>query len=32
MKGAMVAFFHGCDRVTEDVDMWIDDTPDKRKN
>lgn len=31
MVGGLATFFHGYNRVTEDVDMWIEDTPDNRK-
>lgn len=31
MVGGLATFFHGYNRVTEDVDMWIDDTLDNRK-
>ena len=31
MVGGLATFFHGYNRVTEDVDMWIEDTLDNRK-
>ncbi len=31
MVGGLATFFHGYNRVTEDVDMWIDDTLENRK-
>ncbi len=31
MVDGLATFFHGYNRVTEDVDMWIDDTLDNRK-
>lgn len=31
MVGGLATFFHGYNRVTEDVDMWIEDTIENRK-
>ncbi len=32
MVGGLATFFHGYNRVTQDVDMWIDDTLENRQN
>ena len=31
MVGGLATFFHGYNRVTQDVDMWIDDTLENRQ-
>jgi hypothetical protein len=31
MVGGLATFFHGYERVTKDIDIWIDDTLDNRK-
>lgn len=32
MVGGLATFFHGYNRITEDIDMWIDDTLENRQN
>ncbi len=32
MVGGLATRFHGYSRITEDLDMWIDDTPENRQN